>query len=196
MTLIASALVVAMAVPAFAAYTPCLDYTYSATKYEGQRVQVTTTSTKMTYSPHPDSGKIMDLSYNEALVDSGFRQLWVQPSSYSRLYIGGKQGSGMVEGFVRDDQTKVASTANGVSAKARVALTAWSTPTGSTTAGADIPAGATLNTADGTFYAYADGARVKISGYTLNGTFVSRPCYVNTNWATGSTSSYYVQFYQ
>lgn len=200
MALITSVLVLAMAVPAMAYYVPGAGLTYDSTKYEGKRVQVTITATHMHTSPHPDSNKVMDLAYNEVLVDSGYTAQYVYPL-LSRLYIGGKTGTGMVEGWVRDHHTKVASAANGVTAKARVALSVWSSPTSSTTSYSDIPAGAQLYTINDTFLGYNDGARTRVTGYVpVGGSYVSLggngPAYVNTNWASGSVSSYYVQFYQ
>ena len=182
------------------AYEPNYNESYSSTKYEGNRVQVAKGQTTMYQEASPFYDpmypSIMQMWANEALVDSGTREWFDIYYGYFRMGIAGKVDEEMMEGWVEDGHFLVASVANNVYPYARVALTAWAYPTGSTTAGSDVPAGARLTTADGIVYAYADGYRIKINGYYVGTDWFPKDAYVNTNWESGSTSSYYVQFTQ
>jgi hypothetical protein len=115
-----------------------------------------------------------------------------------RKGIAGKVGSGIIEGYVIDNNMAVVRN-SATNIYARYALTAWSSPSKTSTVGADIPAGARLKAAGGSYdvdalHAFNNGAMVHISGYYSGSTFIARNCYVNTNWASGSTGSYYVYF--
>ena len=180
------------------AYEPNYNESYSSTKYEGNRVQLALGQTHMSQNPTPfyDSyyPDIMTMWENEALVDSYTTEYFDIMYGTFRMGIAGKVDAEMMEGWIPDHDFKVASVANNVYPYARVALTAWAYPTSSTTAGADIPAGARLTTPAGIVLAYADGTRIKINGYYVGTDWFPKDAYVNTNWESGSTSSYYVQF--
>ncbi len=179
-------------------YVALPNYPYSSTKYQGKRVQITRWQTDMERIPSPFYNpyypKIMTMAANEALVDSGITEYFDPVYGYYRMYIGGKQSVGMVEGWVQDNATMVANTDNGIGIKSRVALTRRDI-NGNSLGLADIPAGVRL-LHSGNLLAYNDGSMVYITGYeTSGGSTVSASCFVNTNWASGSVSSYYIQFF-
>ncbi|SHN85809.1 hypothetical protein [Desulfitobacterium chlororespirans] len=165
-----------------------IDNTWHTGVYDGDFVQRTTrSSTNFLYGPNTQPYMVM--GPNEAMVTN-----MTQTTYGYRDGIAGRVGVGMVRGFVWDDYLQVVRMTV-CDVKARVALTRrWSD--GSLQAGQpDIPAGAKLSF-PGALAGFKDGSMIYIDGYYNSaGTLIPVNCYVNTNWASGSTSQYYVQFF-
>ncbi|WP_019850286.1 hypothetical protein [Desulfitobacterium sp. PCE1] len=171
----------------------------SLSSYEGLHVQRIMVPTPMRNGPNLLNTVLMNMAVNEAIVTAR------SPYNNFRQGIAGKIGSGMIEGWVWDADMRVVRNQD-TKAITRVALTAWANISRTSTAGPDIPKGVAL-VAEGDPYdsnyatalcAFDQGSMVQIRGYYYpslgyDASFVSRKCYVNTNWAQGNEAMYYVQ---
>ena len=187
---VVGALIAASVVPAFASYwNPLVEPSgaWQTGGYEGATVQRTIVATPMSYAPGDGHQTLMNMAANEAMVTAYGLQY-----NY-REGIAGKIGTGMVQGFVPDYNLQVVKNSSGILVKARVALTARDV-NGNPTGQSDIPSGAQLTYPTTNLQAYKDGSMIYIDGYWVGSSWYSRACYVNTNWASGSISSYYVYF--
>ena len=189
--LMVSALILSSVGSAFAYYKPLGTAETSSADYEGSKVQRTIENTSMWDAPPPAYGVIlMNMSANEAFVNCA-EQMW---SGYRLGIVGWSPGGYMVEGYVYDLTLQVVRE-NVVRSTSRVALAARDSA-GVAIGGTDIPAGVELSYSTDGLRAYKDGSMVLVDGYYASGSgsWIYRPCYVNTNWASGSVGSYYVQF--